>query len=786
MIAHITTNKNKQMIMQSMHDHSHGVAKYAQENCMSRWMRAAYFLGIIHDMGKCKDEFKVYLEEIFKHPERAKELRGTVNHTFASVIWILEHSNFDDPCQKVAKEILAFCVGAHHGLFDLLDKNGLYGLKHRLDCDKKKIHYKEAVNNFYAEVMSEEELIRLFHGAVEDIAEFIKQLIIDKHGKVDYIYFDISSLCRLLLSSLVYGDHRDTAEFMFQSKETDIMNENWQEACDFIEEKISQYDPRTPIDIVRCAISDQCKKSASREAGAYRLTVDTGGGKTRSSLRYGAHHALQHKKRRIIYVVSHITIIEQNAKVWREYFHSPEHVLECHSNVINEKRNASQDEIDASELLTELWDAPVVMTTFVQFLDALFSGKMTSIGRMCALNNSIIIFDEIQNMPPKFTYMFNETVNFLTTYCNCTLAMCSATQPRLEKVKVPLHYKEDPELVTLTDEQRKVFRRTKIIDKTTPHGMSFQELANFCKDVIAMSPSLLCICNTRKQAKTLYDMLKNSDGVKVLNLSNDQCKENIVDALNEAIACLRNIVSGKSTEKLLVISTQIPEAGVDISFASVIRVLAGLDNVLQSDGRDNRNNEYGIGYTYIVNLNQEAEKTQYMPELYAKQEAMLSVLKQQKYAQDLFSTETINHYYDCFFQYVANELGYNYDGTTLFNLLNNGREKPGGEYDLCIPFKEISEAYHAIEGDTTDVIVPYGKHIGEYDQLKDTLENSPDNLGLIYSLLKKLKRSVVSVHDNQLQDLISSGNVRSYMDGAIYLANSNAYSEETGIVTNLY
>ena len=782
MIAHITKDKNGTPVVQSLKEHSAAAAEYASGICIPRLRKASYFGGIIHDLGKAKEEYDEYIQAVYEFPEKAKELRGTVNHTFAAVIWILEHGDFDDPCERIAKEILAFCVGAHHGLFDLLDINGKFGLQHRLEYDKSQIHYEEAVQNFYHEVIAEHELLKLYDDAIHEVAEFIQQLIEDNRGSLEYVYFDISVLCRLLLSAIVYGDHRDTAEFMLQSKEPDMPAREWDDACDFIEEKISQFAATKPIDIVRGNISKQCYAAATRKPGIYQLDVPTGGGKTISGLRYGVRHAQIYEKKRIIYASSHLTIIKQNADVWRKYFYNPEHILESHSSVVNENSRLGGDNISIGELLAESWDTSVIMTTFVQILNALFSGKMTAIGRMSALCNSVIILDEVQNLPAKFTYMFNRTVNFLKNYCNCTVVMCSATQPCFDDVKVPLHYEEEPALVSLSEQQKSVFVRTEIIDKTSPSGMSFQDLASFCSDIIETSSSLLAICNTRNQAKALYDIVANTAAANVMHISNNMCKEHVNAVLEQAINCLHELIAGRSSEKLLLVSTQIPEAGVEISFENTVRALAGLDNIIQSDGRCNRSNEYNLGHTYIINFNQNAEKSQYLPDIYAKQSAMYAVLRNEQYAHDLRAQGTIDYYYSCFFQNVKNELGFRHGETTLFQLLNNERTIPNDEYDLCIPFQEVSESCEVIEGDTFNIIVPYGKHIGQYKALKSTLEKHPDNIGLIHRLLKELKHNVVSVYENQMQNLIDSGHVHSYMDGTICLLDANVYSDKTGIM----
>ena len=777
-LAHVTRTNDGQVVEQSLCDHCHHSAVYAQENIVASLSHVAYFLGIIHDMGKAKTEYLIYLRTVFECPEKSLILRGSVNHTFASVIWILSHmSDQMDAVTRIAHEVLAYVVGAHHGLFDLCDIDGNSGLEHRLFYDKNQIHYAESVQNFYTEVMSADDLNVLFDVAIKELVSFIERMI-----KTDssHIYFDISTLCRMLLSALVYGDRRDTSEFMSQSVENNYLENNWDAACDFYEQKIATFQAKSELDLVRQDISKQCFDAAARKPGIYRLNVPTGGGKTLSSFRYSLHHARLFNKRRIIYAASHITILEQNADVWRDYYVTPEYVLEHHSNVVNDVSDLSE-ELNSYELLSMTWDSPVILTTFVQVLDAFVSGRMSAVGHLCALANSILILDEVQNIPRKYTYIFNEVLNVLVRYFNCTVVLCSATQPCFGDVSVPLCYANVPDLVVLTDDQKQVFVRTTIVDKTTKYGMSLRDLSLFCQTVLSDLPSVLCICNTREQAAILYAYTKDMKDVIVLHLSNNMCKTHINDTLVYVKSLLQRIVDGDCDKKLLVISTQIPEAGVDVSFACVIRVLAGLDNAIQADGRCNRSYEYGSGVTYIVKLNQSDEKAQYLPDVRVMQASMEAVLADSNLSCNLLSDATVNAYYDKLFRLTKNILGYPYQNGSLFDLLSNIRMGHSSLFDLSIPFKEVGNACSVIDGGSYNVVVPYAKYQCQFFKLKQILEEQPDNIGLVRHYLLLMKHCVVNVFDSQLAKLKEKGLVHSYLDDTVYLLDESVYSDDIGL-----
>ena len=801
--AHKTYGLNGDIVSQSLRDHCEKTAEYAGA-MLSMFPYTTYFCGVGHDMGKAKKEFQVYLDTVFAQPEKSAVLRGTVNHTFAFVIWILEHSvpNPNDGIYHICQEILAYVVGAHHGLFDLYDTKGCFGLAHRLEYDRAALHYEESVTSFYQNVMPKEQLDDLFDKALSELYVFLKQMSDDDDRFV--VYFNVSMLCRLLLSALVYGDRMDTMLFRFQeSGKYPIDACGWKEACAFFENKLAKFQVDLPLtkenethlnnhqlqietNRVRQDISDQCLDASARRCGIYRLNVPTGGGKTLASFRYALHHAQLFKKKRIIIVQPRLSILHQNVEVIRNYYVQPERVLEHHSDVVNGERSTSES-LSEYELLTTGWDSPVIFTTTVQFLNVLFSGQMSAVGRLAALTDSVIVLDEIQDIPRKMTYMFNQALNFLSAYCNCTVVLCSATQPSFDEVKYPLQYAASADLVQLSEDQKQLFLRTEIIDKTdaVPNGMSIDDLGLFCKDLLAGVSSLMCICNTRKQAKRLYDDLVNRDlqGTLILHISNNMCKAHINDVLNQSRVILKNITDGISEQRFVLVATQIPEAGVDVSFAVVIRCLAGLDNVVQSDGRCNRSWEYGIGRTYIVQLNADAERVQFLPDIKVRQDTMLDILRTPQYAKDLLSDETINQYYKKLFK-NCDELGYPHGRhETLFGLLNNDQRRlPTSKFYLGTPFDEIGRAFRVIDNATFDIIVPYGSYKDKVKQLQQALESDRFNLRRIHGLVNDLKLCVVSVYDNQLKILQSSGVLYSYSDAGVYILDESAYSEETGLL----
>ena len=627
-LAHIS-QENRQ---QSLKDHSFNVASYAcsalDGTIFSDMARCG---GLLHDMGKAKTDFQEYLRD-----ENA--IRGSVNHTFAAVIWILENFHLlqnNNPFEYLFAEILSFAAGSHHGMFDCcgLDykpdgKNN--GFIYRLNCDRKSICYEESVNGFSEQVCAQEELKSLFKKSASDFKIFhdtCENFLPKTQESKRMAYFCISMLCRLLLSSIIYADRRDTIEFMRQPRHKSL-KPDWQQELNLLEEKLDAL-PKNALSDVRRNISEQCKAFAENPSGIYKLNVPTGGGKTLSLLRYAYAHAAKYCKKRIIVVIPLLSILDQNAKVIREHISNEEYIFEHHSNVLQEK-SKSAEALDNYELLAASWDSPVVITTLVQFLDVLFANKTSQIGRMQALVNSIVIIDEIQSLPLKIIYMFNMAVNFFAEFCNTTFILSSATQPVFGKVKWPVIYSEPEDMVKLNHSQKDLFKRAEIIDKIDSCGMSFDECADFCCEQISECSSVLLICNTKREARDIYRMAKNrlhdEAGIEIFHLSTSMCKAHRTRVLDDVKARLDSVRESKSG-KVMCISTQLVEAGIDFSFERVIRVVAGVDNLAQAAGRCNRSNEYGnAGKFFVVKLKDESKSLTKLPDIKNAQDCTLEVM----------------------------------------------------------------------------------------------------------------------------------------------------------------
>lgn len=453
-------------------------------------------------------------------------------------------------------------------------------------------------------------------------------------------------------------------------------------------------------------------------------------------------------------------------------------VLEHHSNIIRE--HMSSDELKRTELLQENWDAPLIVTTLVQLLETLFSGKMSSVRRFHCLSNSIIIFDEVQSLPPKMLSLFNCAVNFLTKCCDTTVVLCSATQPAFDNRNVQHKMLSSKHLISeeLFNRHAPLFRRTAIIDAGS---CDMDELGAMAVSALETSFSLLVVCNTKRESADLYSRLAEISDAQLFHLSAGMCMAHRKQVLKEMNATLQ---AGK---KLVCVSTQVIEAGVDISFGAVIRLSAGLDSIVQAAGRCNRHGEHGTPQpVYICHLKN--EKLGPLREIRESQNALSALLAEFRrasscYGQELTSDAAVRGYFT--FLYRAMPIGYQdypTQGHTLFELLTtNSQFAPDRPptYHLNQAFLTAGDLFEVFDSSSVSVLVPYQEATEIIRQLAD--EGFRHDFTRTRRLLEKAKPYTVSVPETQIQRMMKNGMIYTLLDESICILNDGYYDDQTGL-----
>ncbi len=775
-LAHIRRDPaGAEKAVQTVKAHCRKTAEYAGRTLEAAGLSTAgYLAGLVHDAGKYTSRFQTYLRD-------GEGRRGSVNHTFAGVRLLLERFFTEGDFPGVVCELLALAAGGHHGLFDCVDSDGQSGFCHRLT--KADIDYDEASENFLRLCAGEKELDSLFQRACDELTPVLERILamIDESSKFcdDETAFYSGLLARLLLSAVIEGDRRDTAEFMNAVKFPEMRNIGelrvmWGACLNRVEVKLRALPQTAPIGRGRQAISDQCRKAAEQNGGVFRLNVPTGGGKTLSSLRYALAHAQKFGKQRIIFTAPLLSILEQNAAVIRDHVQDDSLILEHHSNLVRPKEDPQR--LDELELLTETWDAPIIITTLVQLLNTLFSGKATAIRRFHALCNSVIVIDEVQTVPSKMLSLFSLAVNFLAEICGAAVILCSATQPCVERIEHPIHT-PIPDLVPYDPALWKVFQRTVI---QNAGEKSLEEIALFAKKQLKTSDSLLIVCNKKAQAQRLYELLQGED-LALFSLSAAMCvahRRDTLDALRQSL--------GQSGRKTVCVSTQVIEAGVDISFACVIRLSAGMDSVVQAAGRCNRGGEAGSGVLAPVFVVQcRGESLSRLPDIQRGHDATGELLAEfalqpERYGGRLDSDAAIGYYYRALYRKEPQghqDYVWQKGSPSLFSLLSRNCHYENGEpYYFRQAFQQAGALFQVFEENTTDVIVPYGEGEGLISELH--CESAKWDVPYLQSLLEKAKPYTVALYQYQIDRLEAEHGLIPLPGGALGL--NGHYSKETG------
>ena len=782
--AHIRDNG----ISQEVRDHCYGAGKHACAALSSMGLgETARIAGLLHDAGKCKEAFQEYLLDAVIRQKPVQ--RGSVNHSFAGVRYLLEqwHNLQGNIYEALTAELIAYAIGAHHGLFDCVDEKQRSGFSHRRNAEG--IDYEESMENYFSQCFSREEITEGFQRAVQEITTLYPRITdIANPGaqQAEEVYFYLGLTARLLLSALIEGDRRDTAAFLKDAqfpRWPEDMRPLWRDCLARVEEKLRGFSRQRPIDRARGEISDRCAAAARQKGGIYRLNVPTGSGKTLSGLRYALTHAARWNKARIFFLSPLLSILDQNAKVIRDYVEDDRLILEHHSNLVRPVDDGNS--LDRLELLIETWNSPIVITTLVQFLNTLFSGKTSCIRRFHALCDSVIVIDEVQTVPNKMLSQFNLAITFLAEICGATVLLCSATQPSLEEAHHPLRNKP-AQVIPYEASLWQVFRRTTI---QVGGVCSLEEMPAYILDRIAEVESLLVVCNKKDQAAWLYDHTER-EGIRSFHLSASMCVAHRRQALAEIQKALDESKSGGP--KVLCVSTQVVEAGVDISFRRVIRFAAGMDSIVQSAGRCNRHGESQTPQPVTI-LRCAGERLNRLEEIRRGQAATESLLHSyqkdpHRFGSRLDSDDAISFYYRKLYQsmepgyqdYVVPPHGKLVDLLSLNKRYATPYSQDVDRYLLRQSFRLAGTLFQVFDENTTDVLVPYREGRQLREALISASQSHPRDFRQIENLLVQAKPYTVSVYQYQLEQLRAQGALIPLFDGRACALTDGYYDEATG------
>ncbi len=696
--------------MQTIDEHLSGTAKLA-EGFAASFGAGEYgnCVGQLHDAGKYSVEFQRHIMQ--NGPK--------VDHSTAGAQAVLK------AYPTGPGKVLAYCAAGHHsGLPDGAGESDST-LSARL---KRQV---PDFSPFYREI---------------DLPGLLPKSAPSIH-MIGNCGFTASFFIRMLYSCLVDADFLDTERFVSAEAVRRGAGERIPTLYTKLQKHLEKF--AHPIGILnerRCEILHTCLQKASGPKSLYTLTVPTGGGKTLSSLAFALRHAVEHGMSRVIYAIPYTSIIEQNAAVFRDIL-GDENVLEHQSNFTFPDCTEDQEsrEQEKLKLASENWEAPIIVTTNVQFFDSLFANRSSRCRKLHNIAGSVIIFDEAQMIPREYLQPCIRAISELVLNYGCTAVLCSATQPALEGL-FPEEIKST-EICERVPATYEFFRRTRMVqtgeldDRTLARELGAQN-------------QVLCIVNTKKHAQELYLQLSHEGSFHLSTLMTPDHRKRVLNKIRKRL---------KEGRPCRVVSTSLIEAGVDVDFPTVYREEAGLDSEIQAAGRCNRENRRPAEESRVVIFRSEEKYRRHLP-TQLKAPTDITQIVAGKY-EDIASPEAIRCYFETMYRVSGDQL----DKENIVEQFERGAAD-----NFNFPFASIADKFHLIDTEQKPILVPKGPEVQALLLRLRGGERSRE-------LFRALNPYCVNVYRTHFQSLYDSGKIELLNNGLAVLADPGAYSEETGL-----
>ena len=699
-IAHTANSDGKR---QDLVDHLRAVAELTRDFAIPLGAAdAGYWLGLWHDVGKYHPDFQAYLDRCEREPEWHG--RGP-DHKAAGASLARDHLGWP----------LAMVEQAHHG-----------GLQDPV-----------AFEAWLRDQIGEGRPAAAIGLASADLDGLLPQIAPGLPSSVEHAasQAEIELFLRLLFSALADADSLDTERHFTPGRHEArahlaTFEDLWGRFVADQERLLATASAGVVTD-VRREVYEACLASSSLAPGIFRLTVPTGGGKTRSGLAFALRHALAHGLSRVIVAVPYLTITDQIAAEYRRILDAPDAapaVLEHHSG-----SNVTDDErLDGaglwSQLAAENWDAPVIVTTTVQLFDSLFSNRRSACRKLHRLAGAVIILDEAQTLPSNLLAPILDGLRDLVANFGASVVLSTATQPAFEVIPAfaALPSRE------IVPEPAPLFRRLRRVRYEWPTAdlWTWDRVA----DAVRGESQALVILNTRADAHALVRLIDDPD---VLHLSTTLCGAHRRAVVGEI---RRRLDAGLPCR---LVTTQVVEAGVDIDFPLVLRAMGPFDSILQAAGRCNREGRLAEGCVVVF----EPVDGHLPPGAYRTATDKTRVLVGTG-AFDPDDPDTARRYFAA------------------------GRGPPCRDLDAArtppmrarLDYPAVARAFRMIDDDTLSVLVPYGDAARrrESAELLHALEGRHGAPRLAW---RRLQPSLVSVRSRQAERLLAIGTIREVVPG---------------------
>ncbi len=691
--AHYSHSTSKSGRVEYLSSHLDAVAKRASEYAEAFGASdEALIAGLLHDLGKYGDLFQKRLE--------GKE-RG-IDH-WSPGAWT-SLMNYQEYGKAAAVAIQGHHIGLQKGDNDSLRDLAPEKLQshHPLSLRLSSVNIEKLLDRFKADGLK--------------LPPSPQQSLFPKDSSD--IKAAVMLNIRMLYSTLVDADFIET-EAHFQAE--DNMNRCYRsegsalqadKALQILLELVQKLsDERRASDKVmkmRRHLLKVCLTTASESQGLFTLTAPTGAGKTLSMLAFALEHARIHDLRKVVVVIPFLSIIEQTAQVYRHIFQGyfrDEYILEDHSlaGTKHDENNVDSDLHRLKNQLAANWDAPIVVTTSVQFLESLFSNRPSACRKLHRLAKSVILFDEVQTLPLKVVVPTLATLSHLAERFHSSVVFATATQPAFTELHK--HVKTfcgagwtPREIVPPNLDLFAHAKRTTVHWPISGTKLSWDEL----KDEIRSHEQVLCVVNLKRHAHDLFDRISLSIHNNVFHLSTNMCPVHRHDVLEKVREKL------KHGEPCRLISTQCVEAGVDVDFPVVCRALGPMDAIAQAAGRCNRNGKAESGQVIVFEPDDEFL---YPTGAYSQAAGVTKLLLNEfdEEPPDINNPELFKKYY-----------------RTLYSFRDLENEnKDLSDAIKRLDFAAAAKEYRIIDNKASiNVLVPYQGALDKYEDLKADSETN--------------------------------------------------------------
>jgi len=683
----------------------------------------AYLAGLWHDLGKYGRQFQQYLYHENGPGAHIEDAPGRVDHSTAGAKHAVTQLG-------VPGHLLAYCIAGHHS--GLLNGHGVGA------CMTARLAKGARIPDDVPE--------SILSQPIPSLPVLVQEAI----GRRDASA--VALFVRMVFSCLVDADFLDTEHFV-NPQQSELRSSTVPRTLALMEAALDEHlqdmvRQRTPVNLERDAVRAACLTAAVREKGLFSLTVPTGGGKTLASLAFALRHAQTHGLERIVCVVPFTSIIEQNADVFRRVMarlpgvSADDIVIEHHSNFDIERETA------LSRLACENWDAPLIVTTSVQFYESLFARRSSQCRKLHNLARAVIILDEAQALPVNCLHPCLHVLKRLVSDYGSTVVLCTATQPAVHKRDgFPIGLENVREIVP---DPRATYRRLKRVEVADLGSLEDGRLA----DRLLSERQVLCVVNTRGHARSLFEMLGEGDGR--FHLSGLMCpahRTQTLDAVRERLS------AGLPCR---VISTQLIEAGVDIDFPVVFRAMAGVDSIAQAAGRCNRNGLLSEPGRVYVFRSEHRTAERFLADTAAGAEQVMEI------HDDPLALEAVERYFSLYYWDQADR--WDEKGIMRSFSLVQDRKMP-----FLFEFADVARRFRMIEQAGRPIVVPWGE---EGRRLCERLRMLP---ALNRETTRRLQRFTVQIPERTLMEYLNEAIEPILETVFVLISPETHYSEILGL-----